>query len=328
VLGNQSLLIKAVRACYAELDDSLGEDVTRLTKWTMVLTHWATAMQAAYVMRATPAHRRTFRESIMLYVKTKSSLCSGGCCWYDWQCYSIMADLFDLFESLMLISQEGMEACQKQNNMFMRLSNNFSNAGRIPSRIKEAGREKVKEFMAQRKQDKKKPQHWLWLRNAFNFMAEARDVFARAEEYTRTGKTLDWETEFEPMWVSFVAIATIHRITRAKWHWNVNVRRARRAGDDEIEDDEPITWVRQEDGRSFKVHVYDEWRRRLVTEVSEYYAPLPCEEDLVFTEDLDPKTKAKLLQRERRKRWAESRKDREEWWRPHTAVDRMDEDDL
>jgi hypothetical protein len=87
--------------------------------------------------------------------------------------------------------------------------------------------------------------------------------------------------------------------------------------------------VRQEDGRTFKVHVYDEWRRRLVTEVSEYYAPLPCEEDLVFLENsLDPKTKAKLLQRERRKRWAESRKDREEWWRPHKATERMDEDEL
>lgn len=85
---------------------------------------------------------------------------AGCCCWYDWQLYSVMTKLFDKFESLMLISQEGMEACQKRNNMLMRLGNNFSNAGRIPWRTMQAGMEAVRAYLKKRKDNMLSPEKW------------------------------------------------------------------------------------------------------------------------------------------------------------------------
>ena len=75
--------------------------------WAVVLKHWALAMRAGYVLRATAADRQTFRENAQLYVTEKAKIRAGCCCWYDWQMYSVMTDIFDKFESLMAISQEG-----------------------------------------------------------------------------------------------------------------------------------------------------------------------------------------------------------------------------
>jgi len=62
------------------------------------------------VLHATEADRQVFRENVKQYVIKKAMIRAGCCCWYDWQLYSVMTKLFDKFESLMLISQEGMEA--------------------------------------------------------------------------------------------------------------------------------------------------------------------------------------------------------------------------
>ena len=88
---------------------------------------------------------------------------AGCCCWYDWQLYSVMTKLFDKFESLMLISQEGMEACQKRNNMLMRLGNNFSKTRDAfhgePCRH-QAGMEAVRAYLKKRKDNMLSPEKW------------------------------------------------------------------------------------------------------------------------------------------------------------------------
>ena len=90
-----------------------------MQSWAVVLRHWALAMRAGYVLRATAADRQTFRENAQLYVVEKAKIRAGCCCWCDWQIFSVLTKIFDKYESLMAISQEGMEACQKRNNMLM-----------------------------------------------------------------------------------------------------------------------------------------------------------------------------------------------------------------
>lgn len=186
LMSGESALLAAIAATYAALGETDG-DVTHLSAWRVVLAHWARAMQAAYVLRATPADRQTFRENVKLYVTRKAEIRAGITIWYDWQLYSVMTDLFDRYESLMAISQEGMEACQKRNNMLMRLSNNFANAGRIPWRILTGGRDAVRSYLQQRAANKKSPERWLWLKNLLAFVGHSNDIFARVDWYKKTG---------------------------------------------------------------------------------------------------------------------------------------------
>ena len=41
-----------------------------------------------------------FRDHVRFYVLEKTSIRSGIMTWYDWQLYSIFADMFDSFGSL------------------------------------------------------------------------------------------------------------------------------------------------------------------------------------------------------------------------------------
>jgi hypothetical protein len=79
----------------------------------------------------------------------------------DFQLYSIMPVLFDTFKSLMVISQEGMEACQAAQNRFLRWSNHFTNAGRIPFKVLQAGFEATRVYLATRLKQVKSPEWWL-----------------------------------------------------------------------------------------------------------------------------------------------------------------------
>ena len=221
--SGDSKLLRAIRATYEAL--SAQEQATHLNAWAVVFGHWARAMRAAYVLRASAADRQTFREEVKCYVTEKAKLRPGACCWYDWQLFSVMTEMFDKFESLMLISQEGMEACQKRNNMLMRLGNNFSNAGRIPWRVIQAGVEAVRTYMAERKKKKKSPAEWLWWRNVMSFFTTFKDVFERVETYKREGRTLDWRTEFSPQWVSCIALTIlVCRIKARARRWRPSER--------------------------------------------------------------------------------------------------------
>ena len=144
---------------------------------------------AGYSLHATPADRAIFREHATMYVMKKSRIRAGITIWYDWQMYSNMANLFDKFGSLQLISQEGMEAVQKRMNMLLRLGNNFANVGRIPWRVLRAGREAIRAYMNTRAKKKKTPEKWLWMKNFHSFAAKNEDVLARVERHRRGGNT-------------------------------------------------------------------------------------------------------------------------------------------
>ena len=86
--------------------------------------------------------------------------CSSGawtkCVNYD-DCKSETCSLLQSWGSLRLISQEGMEAWQKQLNEVLRLNNGFANAGAIPKAVKALGWAApggVRDYMQKRKEDK------------------------------------------------------------------------------------------------------------------------------------------------------------------------------
>jgi len=63
--------------------------------------------------------------------------------------------------------------------------------------------------MDERRKKKKTPEEWLWKRNVLSFFSTFNDAFARVEECKRTGRTMDWKTQFSPEWVSCVVLTII-----------------------------------------------------------------------------------------------------------------------
>ena len=198
----------------------------------------------------------------------------------------------------MAISQEGMEACQKRNNMLMRLGCNFANVGRIPWKVWQAGREAVRAYLDERAAKKKSPQEWLWRRNVLSFFSSFNDAFARVEKCKRERRACDWKTQFSPEWVSCVAISTIYRIGTACAR-----RRAARARMTRIWS---YTWRRVEQpikdelaGRCYRVRVTDARTFLIAKDIAEYYAPVPCESRESFALMCEA-AQRKEIQRERR----------------------------
>jgi len=314
LLSDDSVLLKAIRTMYASLKDPPDDTITKVSEWAGVLKHWALAMDAAYVLRAGARHRQTFRENVRFYVMKKSKIRAGICTWYDWQMYSIFTDLFDTFESLMAISQEGMEACQKQNNLFMRCCNNFANAGRRKWSVVQQGPAAVREYLLQRKKKMKTPEQWLMLRNLTAYTARHSGPFERVEQYKCAGRNAPWTTAFSPAWDSFWCVSTIYRKLRGGWKVSEAVPCPRRQ----------VTWRRREPRleRSididmtrchFRVDIKTVHGENLADELAAYYAPVPCEDH--FVSDLENHARRKEIQRARRKRWA--KRARAEWWVPH-----------
>ncbi|KAL1515173.1 hypothetical protein AB1Y20_004241 [Prymnesium parvum] len=326
LLCGHSMLLQIISNTYSHLGD--GDDCTHMHMWTDVLFHWATAMRAGYKLRATPADREIFREHTQWYVMKKAQIRSGTTVWYDWQLYSAFPSMFDKFGSLMLISQEGMEACQKRANMLMRLGNGFANAGRIPWGVLRAGKDSVKAYLANRKRQQKTPEQWLWWKNLVGFASTYHAVLERVEDHRRAGRTLDWTGQFVPEWESCRAISTIHRKLLARARFNLAAYHPSMA--DETPHIVPrefptrrIFWTRSElpvrpeldlVGQTFSVVVYDAHRERLIEEVAAYCAPVRCQQESSFPLR-SPEVQRKEIQRQRRERWR--KRERSSLWVAH-----------
>ena len=348
LLSGDSLLLKAIRDMYAAL--GARDDATHVPDWRVVLHHWATAVRAGYTMRATQADRDTFREHAWLYVKTKSSIRAGITVWYDWQFYSALPSLFDHWGSLMMISQEGMEAAQKRQNMLLRLGNGFANVGRIPIRILRVGREAVKAYLRDRRAKMKSPEEWLYQKNLTTFASANENVLHRVVAHREEGRTMDWKTEWSPERKNFWAISTIYRKLLARTRFNVwyftrpggaaevtepSLRRDRLRTDSAGRLRRPrpfpaqrtVVFHRKETpirpdlvGHNFKIRVYDIRRETLASEIAAYYAPVPCESEPTFG-DRDPDTQRKDIQTQRKARW--KKRERSALWveSPYTVTD-------
>ena len=112
---------------------------------------------------------------------------------------------------------------------------------------------------------------------------------------------MDWKTQFSPEWVSCVCLTKIYTKLCARYRFDKSAKVQAKV----------IDWSRREDGRTFKVKVYDEKRAQLVEELKAYYAPVPCQSDAVFSE-YSPEMQRKLIQRERVRRWA--KRERSKLW--------------
>jgi len=332
-----SKLIAAFRDLYKKLDISPASH--QLDAWATVMQHWARAFQAAYVMRATDADRRTFRGEVGFYAAKKSMLRAGACTWYDFQLYSIFTELFDTFMSLMVISQEGMEACQAQQNRFLRWSNHFTNAGRIPWKVLVKGFEATREFLAERLKKVKSPEWWLWCRNMTCFYATHHKAFEAVEECKKLGRSWSWLYEYCPRWKSFRTISRLRigwgaALNRRKYggRWGTggiagNVRHRAKTiqtrggflGLKHPEHKKQVFFPKSADGLKV-TKIKSEYGESLARELAAYYEPVPCE--CTMASDIDDFTKRKLIQRERRKRW--KRRVRGGWWKPHDDPARLE----
>ena len=78
-----------------------------------------------------------------------------------------------------------------------------------------------------------------------------------------------------------------------------------------------ITWRRAEDGRAFKVTIYDAHREKIVEELKRYYAPTEAEStmDVNILDERGLRLRPIRIQRERRERWAKRERDAQ-LWRP------------
>ena len=269
-----SFLLAAIRTTYSKLADPVDPATIHLPEWEEVLRHWARAMRAAYTMRATREDRQTFRESTSYYVIAKATPVPAGLVWYDWQLFSLMPALFDRYESLMMISQEGMEAFQKLNNGLQRNSNNFSNAGRIQNKIKLSGIEAIKAYLLERLKKMKTPCQWIWEKQLLLFVSKFHDVLERVEGYRARGETITW-AEFDDEWNYYMTTTRFccRLVGRFKLY--------RRGG--------------------------GEYGSQLKQALDDYYAPCACEENGSFW-TMRPKDAAKLLRTQRRKRFMAAQK--------------------
>lgn len=340
VLSGDSVLLKAIAKTYREL--GVGQDQTHEGEWAVVMLHWATAMRAAYKLRATEADRAVFREHTMLYVTTKSMIRAGTTTWYDWQLYSVFPKIFDKFGSLAMISQEGVEACIKRQNMLLRMGNHCANVGRIPYNIWKAGLEVKRAYMEKRKRSMKTPAADLWWKNTLSFASKNDDVLKRVERYRLEGLTLDWKTQHEPQKVSFKCISTIKRIVRARlrqkvaWRtgtagrpsWATTHEGTEHHVAEKVEDERKrpevafpaqwnVPWTRSEPlcdpakcvvPRNFTVKkVTNTHTEALCAEIVAYYAPVPCQGKPNFS-DWAPHVQRKEVQKQRVKRWQERKR--------------------
>ena len=343
-----SKLIAAFKELYEKLN--VAPEIHKLERWATVMRHWARAFRAAYVLRATQEDRDTFRREVRFYVAKKAMLRAGACTWYDFQLYSIMTELFDKFQSLMLISQEGQEACQAMQNRFCRWSNHFTNAGRIPFAALKAGFEAVRSYLARRKQQVKSPEWWLWSKNMMCFYATHHAAFETVEECKRLGREWDWGYEYCPRWRSCKTIA------RLRISWGAALKRRRYGGSrgyiasacckpssaaryyelirsaqqtmqtrggflglKHPEHKKQIIFPKSDTGLLI-TNIHSRYGEALAKELAAYYEPVPCE--ATMAEDIDDFTRRKLIQRERRKRWArrahaDANLRTSPWWAAH-----------
>ena len=312
--GDDSKIIAAFKELYSSL--GIAPANHKLDAWAAVMGHWARAFNAAYVMRATQGDRDTFRSEVAFYVAKKAMLRAGACTWYDFQLYSIMPVLFDTFKSLMVISQEGMEACQAAQNRFLRWSNHFTNAGRIPFKVLQAGFEATRVYLATRLKQVKSPEWWLWCKNMNCFYATHHAAFEAVEACKQQGRSWSWQYEYCPRWQSFKAISRV-RICAGAHLKRVKVGGGRFApmsistrggflGLRHPVHKKQVTFPKSDKGLRV-TQICSGYGVALARELIAYYMPVDCESSM--PPDIDDLTKRKLIQRERRKRWAKLQRD-------------------
>jgi len=194
--GGSSIVLDALRNTYSKL--LFRPQDSHVDEWTIILQHWALAMQAGLVMRGTPAematHRLSFALNARMYVLKKGMLNKDTLVWYDWQLYSVFPVIFYIIGSLRAICQEGMEAIQKSNNSLQRHGNNGANAGRKPNLTIVA----LKEYMATKLARLLSPAQWLWRQQLLKFMGHWHEQFEVAEGLKKQGNVGDWETQQVP----------------------------------------------------------------------------------------------------------------------------------
>ena len=320
--GQHSLLLKAIEMTYAKLD--VAESTSRLAEWRVVMHHWARAMHAGYKLRARKGDRLAFREHSLLYATLKSAIRPGITNWYDWQVFSAMPDMFDKYGSLMLLSQEGMEASQKRLNMVMRLNNNFSNAGRIPYVVKRAGLAQVQAYLKDRKRKKAKPAEWLYWRCICSFFAAFSDAFAWAKACKTEGREVS-EAELTSMWGSFRGLGAL----RARWvgRWRLHENGQLEMGDtvnvtidrvvrdpDRAADVHEIKPHTLRCAYTLNIRVTTKRGAAMAKEIASYYA---VGAPRTLAADVSDRVRRVEIERARRKAWKKGKADRAKaghWW--------------
>lgn len=148
--ASKSKLVAAIAATYKELSDEWKPAYGRLIAALPMIGHWQRGMSKAMLMRPERGDHELVKEHMALYVVEKLRWLQNTVSWYDAECLYVIGALMEQWGSLRLVSQEGMEAWQKQLNEVLRLSNGYANAGAIPTDVIQKGKAAIALYIAQR----------------------------------------------------------------------------------------------------------------------------------------------------------------------------------
>ena len=218
---SNSTFLRAVAQTYEAL--GMEEEYGQFVRALDMLTHWVRGMRAAMKMKPEEEDLGIVKRELALYVVSKLERAAGRVTWYDHLCLFTVGEMMEQWGSLRLISQEGMEGCQKKLNEILRLNNGFANAGAIPKWVKRAGKRVRARYMAARAALKPSPPRWVFEQSLIQQHAQCVDLERVVDMLKKAGRTCAW-SEFTKLWQRYMVCAAMRcrlraRLLLGKWRY-------------------------------------------------------------------------------------------------------------
>ena len=149
----------------------------------------------------------------------KCQLFPGRMTWYDWHTINAFGLLMHKWGSLRLMSQEAMEAWQKQLNDILRRCNGFANAGRYKKAIAAAGQAAIDRYLAERKDHQKAPEQWVYDKALMQKASHFKYSLDRMKALSSEGRVMTW-APFNRYWVLYMKWS----LCLAQWKARLRIR--------------------------------------------------------------------------------------------------------
>jgi hypothetical protein len=280
----------ACRKCGSKGKTQYGQ----LVKALPLLRHWVIGMGLAMRMRPEEGDYNKVKEHLALYVVSKLHLWPCSNTWYDNECLYTMGQMHEDWGSLRLMSQEGMEAWQKQLNEVLRLGNGFANAGAIPKATKKKGKAAVEAYKEKRAADKPSSARWIYEQGLLRDHAHWQPTLCARDALRKAGKEISSD-DYSKYWQRYMVCAAMRCRLRAR------VRRCAQ-GKGKYFDPARKSATAEQKANADAAAVRPGYYADLLAEYHAYYS-VPVE---YTAEDLDEEEKRRQLLSARKGKWAKS----------------------
>jgi hypothetical protein len=216
------------------------------------------------------------KEHLALYVATKLHLWPGSNTWYDNECLYTMGQMHEDWGSLRLMSQEGMEAWQKQLNEVLRLK----------------GKAAVHAYKEKRAADKPSSARWIYEQALLRDHAHWQPTLQARDALRKAGKEIS-SADYSKYWRRYMVCAAMRCRLCAR------VRRGAQ-GKGKYFDPKRQPATEQQKANAAAAAVRPGYYRDLLTEYHAYYS-VPVE---YTADDLDEAEKRRQLLSARKGSWA------------------------